>query len=333
MTNSKTNESLLDGPGSPDDLPRRCTTAIPTARTGDPCVPCRTVRLRFVAKNAGHLPANTAPVWRSVFGMLLRQEVCRTGAPDCGGCPLKQDCLYGYVFETPPASGATRFRNVLKGPSPIAIQAPCNSGRWISTGDPLDVELKLFGRMRDFEAETAELMKLVGATGLGHDGHHQVMFNLEHAIAFDDGPAQTVEQIPPADVLRRLRVRFTSPMCLEENKQALRPSRITFEAFFTRLVRRVSMLMYFHTDRELDVDFAALKHTALQIPPKAHHLYWKSDYRWSARQGRKVPLRGVLGELECDISGAPMLYHYLVAGLYTGVGKDVVMGLGRYVLA
>lgn len=295
-------------------------------RIDHPFIPCRLLRVRCVARSNGLLPVNTAKLWRGTLGKALR-TLCETGASTCDGCLVLPDCPYGYAFETRAPLDSGLLKHGKGAPSPFALHSSHATGGWVLAGDAIDLELTLFGRLREFEPVMFRAIEEAAAAGLGSD---RVTFSLEAITAVDAGPTGP-RHPPPRSVLRDLRIRFNSPVRCTTDGRVLGPSELKFGDIFSRLLRRIQLLMALHCDLALDVDYRALNEAATHVsrPPQ---LRWADDWRWSASQQREVPLGGVLGEFHCDLRGAPQLHEYLVAGTLVGVGKDTVMGLGRYVL-
>ncbi len=58
--------------------------------------------LRLRALDDLHLPAYKGSTLRGGFGAALKHVACALKRQDCGGCLLRDRCVYLYLFETPP---------------------------------------------------------------------------------------------------------------------------------------------------------------------------------------------------------------------------------------
>src|SRR6185312_11710515 len=76
-------------------------TAAMSECLGQPELAIVRLRMRFEPVSPGRLEGYTGSAWRGGLGHELRRAVCRTGAPDCGGCPHLAECDYPLAFETP----------------------------------------------------------------------------------------------------------------------------------------------------------------------------------------------------------------------------------------
>lgn len=110
----------------------------------------------------------------------------------------------------------------------------------------------------------------------------------------------------------------------------LTPDNFTFAALFGNLLRRISMLTYFHTDTPLDVDFAGLMQKARAVPVSTRDLHWYDWKRYSSRQKTEMHMGGLLGAMQLDLREMDDFWPYLWLGQWTHAGKATSMGLGAY---
>jgi hypothetical protein len=136
--------------------------------------------------------------------------------------------------------------------------------------------------------------------------------------------------IPPAPAAVRLR--FTTPLRLQGDDHLVTLSSFRFSHLFGALLRRISMLSYFHTDVPLDIDFAGLMESARHHDAAAVNLSWKEWARYSSRQHKRIQMGGLVGEVVLDLEQSPEFWPYLWLGQWVHAGKGTSMGLGRYTL-
>ena len=84
--------------------------------------PVARYRLELCAVTPVVLPHYPGSAWRGVFGRALRKTVCITGLPTCPDCRIYHQCLYPYIFETPPPPQTPRMRNYPVVPQPYVIE-------------------------------------------------------------------------------------------------------------------------------------------------------------------------------------------------------------------
>jgi hypothetical protein len=96
------------------------------------------------------------------------------------------------------------------------------------------------------------------------------------------------------------------------------------------LLRRISLITYFHTDTPLETDFAALTKQARLHNFSAQQLKWYDWTRYSSRQQTEMNMGGLIGSLQLDMQGLEPFWPYLWLGQWTHLGKGTSMGMGAY---
>jgi hypothetical protein len=137
------------------------------------------------------------------------------------------------------------------------------------------------------------------------------------------------ELLPVMAMPQRVILRFITPY-----KQSGKTSNegLAIPAFLMAIVRRVSLLQYFYTDKQLDADFKHLKTLAHGLKVANNQLIGQPQSRYSAKHRTMLDASGVLGSLELDLQGMEALWPYLYLGQWLNVGKNASMGFGRYAL-
>jgi hypothetical protein len=95
------------------------------------------------------------------------------------------------------------------------------------------------------------------------------------------------------------------------------------------VIRRISLLSYFHCGCELPRDVASFLETARAVTTRDARLRWQAWERASTRQRRRVPMGGFLGQVTYHGDLAPF-WPWLVLGELVHVGKGATFGLGQY---
>jgi hypothetical protein len=322
-------------------------------------LPVGRYRLELVAEEPLRLPGYPGSAWRGALGHALRRTVCVTREPACTGCLLYRSCVYPYVFETPPPLGAAKMRRYPAAPHPFVLQVegdPAAEGgpgvasaldaslapRDVRAGEPVTLGLGLFGRANRELPYFVHALGQAAAGGIGGGRgrlalqavSQQVRVQGPWAVVYEAGgalAAQPVSAPGPAPVAAgRARMVLATPLRLRRDDRYLGPEDLRFADLFSSLLRRVSMLTYFHTDTPLETDFAGLSAEARKVALLDPRLTWLDWTRYSSRQDTTLQMGGMVGEVTVDLSEHPRLWPYLWLGQWTHAGKGTSMGLGRY---
>jgi CRISPR/Cas system endoribonuclease Cas6 (RAMP superfamily) len=106
-------------------------------------------------------------------------------------------------------------------------------------------------------------------------------------------------------------------------------SDLKFHILFRNLLRRISLLSYFHCGEEIKVDFRSLIKESEAIQTQKSNLRWYDWERYSGRQDTRMKLGGFIGRV--TFSGAlDYFWPYLSLGEFIHVGKGSSFGLGKY---
>jgi len=127
-----------------------------------------------------------------------------------------------------------------------------------------------------------------------------------------------------------VRVVLITPLRLRIQEAYVGADQFRFVHLFSNLLRRFSLLAYFHCDDPFETDFAALIRQAERVPLARADLRWHDLTRYSSRQKERLQIGGLLGVFELDAAALGSLWPYLWLGQFTHAGKGATMGLGRY---
>jgi hypothetical protein len=257
---------------------------------------------------------------RSAFGKHLREAACITRAPQCTNCPVRAACAYSIVFEPPQPISTGRIGHAANNNTPpgYVIEAPSltSNKQFIFTIVLIDKALTYLNLI---ESVVRKMLLNIGRSGSGCvevsrfielDRPSELSFNSTSQIA----------------------LRFDSPLRLQKNGIPLRTAQaLTASDVLMSAIRRVESIAQLRMGLETnELDFKQLASMAKDISI-ATEMRWTDDARYSARQGRSIPLGGLVGtvlltgELE---PFAPMLY----AGHWLHIGKETSCGLGQYTI-
>jgi hypothetical protein len=316
-------------------------------RLAIPCLPMARHRLHLRAETPVRLPAYAGSAWRGVLGHALKRTVCVTREPTCPGCLLYRSCVYPYVFETPPPVDAAKLRKYPAAPHPFVVE-PWPDCRDVAPDEAFGVDLVLLGRGRAQLPYFIEALRRAGETGIGAGAAtgtgHYVLEAVAQQSAGDwveiyrpgaglEAMHEPTAAAPPVPTGGTLQIVLLTPLRLKVANDLVTTDRLRFRDFFSHLLRRASLLSYFHTDTPLETDFRGLVQAAQAIDWQAAELRWQDWTRYSSRQDALLQMGGLVGTLTLPTAGLEAFWPYLWLGQWTHVGKAAVMGLGRYRLS
>jgi hypothetical protein len=300
-------------------------------------------RLVLEAKDPLRLPDYPGSAWRGVFGNGLRRTVCATGAPGCGGCLLLDHCVYAYVFETPPPPGTGKLRLYTAAPHPFVLEPPADGPVALDAGTRYALGLTLVGRANQHLPFIVHAFRVAGQRGIGKGNgrfalpevaQEQVPGNGDWVAIFSGGDERLAPSPPSRAVIpacpTAVGIELLTPLRLRRGESLVGPGDFRFRDLFGSLLRRLSLLSYFHTDEPLELDFSALVHAADDVPVRQARLGWREWTRYSSRQGGTMQMGGIVGKFRLQGEGLEPFWPFLWAGQWVHAGKAATMGLGRY---
>lgn len=296
-------------------------------------------RLHFAPASAVPFERWTGSAWRGVFGWALRRLACTARDVECPACLLYHTCIYSYLFETPPPPGAEKMRKYTAAPHPFVL-APSASPE----GNDYVLNVSLFGRANQMLAYVVQAFARGARYGIHPLRRPLELTGVEQQVVPGRGPWRSIMdstgklQPEPAhvpgcpDPPHRVRAVLITPLRLRVQESYVRPGEFRFADLFSNLLRRCSLLMYFHGSRPLETDFAGLVEQSRRVTVERADLRWEEWARYSSRQKQKMLMGGLLGSFEVDAAALGPLWPYLWLGQFIHAGKGATMGLGRYAL-
>lgn len=308
----------------------------------------RCVRLRWEirAKKAIDLPSYKGSTLRGALGMALKHSCCAARQRLCHDCLLRFSCLYVYLFETT-LLGQTpqdlRYRNA---PHPFVLQIGMDGPVRLEPGALWSFDMTIIGRAIQWTPYLVMAAHRMGEIGLGKG---RGTFHLERVVSLDaqgkaweeiytDGILRLPEKALPLTNgtkpeartgSRTFALRFLTPVRLVIQGEPVRVPE--FSVLLATLLRRLENLQRFHgeDDGAFSVPFAELMEKARAVAIVENRTRWFDWERYSHRQGRKMRLGGLVGEV---VYGGDVRHFepYLSAGRWVNVGKGTSFGLGRY---
>jgi len=301
-------------------------------------IPLVRLRIRLTARDPLRLSPYKGSALRGGFGVAFRRAVCVLQRAGCEGCPLRHRCVYSYVFETPPPPSSRLMRKYPHAPHPFVIEPPLEGRTEYAPGEPLEFGLVLIGRAIDYLPHFLCAFQELGQLGLGrgrgrfelsgawaHDGRGE-------ALVFDGRKIATpVPRLPsprrPPDGPQEVTLRLLTP--LRVRYQAHLADELPFHVLVRALLRRISLVSYFHCGRELRCDFRGLIERAQAVRAVRSELRWRDWERYSSRQRSRMRMGGLVGRVAFRGELAPF-WELLALGQELHVGKGTTFGLGWY---
>ncbi len=291
------------------------------------------------------LPPLSGALWRGVFGNALRRMADGRDPLPRGTDAEAARGLYRAFFETPPPTGASKMRLYKAAPHPYVIAAAVTAEpACLRAGEDARLMLTLIGRANDHLPAVITAFRRAAEAGIGKSRGRMTLDAVD-AIWGSEAPAersiyrpgQGVAQVPAVSprvpaAPRFIEVTLVSPMRLVRDNRPVRADTFTAADLFSALVRRVSMLSYFHADQTHETDFRALKAMAQSARVVERDLGWQDQIRWSAAHRAEIDMGGLVGWFVLDMTRLAQLWPYLWLAQWTHVGKGTTSGLGAVAL-
>jgi hypothetical protein len=300
-----------------------------------PGLPIARYSFEFSAELPIRLPDYPGSAWRGALGHALKRAVCVVRGTPCPECLLYRACVYSYVFETPPPAAALKMRKYNAAPHPFVLDAQPNP-----EPQTFRLGLTLIGQAERQLPYLVHALRQAGRQGIGkRDNRLELQAIRQTGVDGDSQRIWTAEQpltplpasvpaIPPLP--ERCSIHLETPLRLRREEHQVGPNEFGFTDLFGNLLRRLSMLSYFHTDTPLETDFAGLRREARGIVLEEPKLAWRDWTRYSSRQDTTMQMGGLTGSFVLGGSALAPFWPYLWLGQWTHAGKATSMGLGRY---
>ncbi|MDI6865489.1 CRISPR system precrRNA processing endoribonuclease RAMP protein Cas6 [Thermodesulfovibrio yellowstonii] len=287
-----------------------------------------------------YLPYYKGSTFRGGFGNAFRKVACPLRVINCDKCLLKQKCIYAYVFETPPPEGSTilNMNKYEKIPHPFVIEPPEWRQQYFPEGQTLSFNLILIGSAIDYIPYFIYTFEQLGEIGIGKGRGKYVLseVKIDGITVYKKGilkkSISKIMEIPSkfenTDSVENLTLKIITPLRIRYQRKFV--TELDFHILVRNLIRRISLLGYFHCGEQLP-DFTVqevIRH-AETINTVNSNLRWHDWERYSSRQETKMKLGGVIGEIVYRGNIAPFI-PYLKAGEILHVGKNTSFGLGKY---
>jgi hypothetical protein len=298
------------------------------------------------------LPRFKGSALRGGFGQTFKDVTC-TWPTGCAGqrtCRMKNDCPYGYIFETSPPDDSPVLKKLSDIPRPFIIRAPSDTRTMIPAGDRLSFGVTLVGEALKYLPHFVLTFNELGQhVGLGatraqyrllsvdwvqpFTGEMDVVFRAGDELLRAPEARLTAAHLNEAAALlpnRQITLEFVTPARLISQKKPVRDAP-PFDVLIRTLLSRVSALSLFHCGQALELDFRAVLDEAARVKVDRADVRWVDKERFSNRQRRKIHAGGLMGRVTYRGDLVPFL-PLLVLGELVHLGKGAVFGNGQYLI-
>ena len=267
-------------------------------------------------------------VIRGAFGRSFRAVAC---SPECGDSKqCDRPCAYRTIFE-PHADEGTVPSGLQDPPRPFVIRAWEFDGRRIEAGRTFWFDLHLFDIRNPAIDEYKRAFARFAEDGVGPNQAKARLTRVEvldlagHAISGQQALSIDLGAVP-ATPIARLRVTFETPTELKADGQPVDVPE--FNILMARLRDRLSTLRTMYGSGPLSIDFRGLAERARQVRIVTGDIHNREITRKSARTGQQHSIGGFEGTVIYE-GELREFVPYLIAGRWTGVGRQTTWGKGE----
>ena len=272
---------------------------------------------------------------RGAFGRALRRAACITGQEKCTGCPLRNSCAYGVVFD--PAAPAQPLHPSFRDGLPrYLVQPPPLGACQLAIGQTQSFDLLLLPGTQAHHGLIEHTLRSAVEKELFAPG----LFKLSDTQTSQTDVLSAATETPaqPNQANTHITLRWLTPLRLQhQGKPVFKPQQLDASGLVRALLRR-QMQWQQITDQKRDAATSSqpdLMDQAQACTLGTRNLQWHDIQRHSGTQNQKLPLGGLIGS--ATLSGPSVALHRMLPLLQMGeqlqIGKETVMGLGRYRLS
>lgn len=298
-------------------------------------------KMKLMSLKEGILPSFLGQTIRGGFGVMFKKVTCLSSTGCREACAYPETCIYSYVFNTPPPKTTEMMRKYQAAPHPFVLEPPW--GKLIlKEGDTFTFGLVLVGKAMIYFPYFLLAFQKLGQAGLGKQN---MSFGIVEATIRDgkgdevnvyDGSTGTLQTANIPDVslhdgfteknVSRITLHFQTPTRLKFNEKLVTVPH--FHVLLRNLLRRLSLLSYFHCGEEPDIDFRGLIEKAQKVALVRKNTRWVDLERYSTRQKTSMKLGGFVGEASYEGNLSEFM-PYLRLGELVHIGKATSFGLGK----
>jgi hypothetical protein len=272
---------------------------------------------------------------RGAFGRALRKAACIAGQALCTGCPLRQSCAYGVVFD--PAAPAQPIHPSFRDGLPLyLVQPPALGACQLAEGQTQSFDLLLLPGTQAHHGLIEHTLRSAVEKELFAPGLFKLLDAQRSQIDVLSAAPETPAQ--PNQANAHITLRWLTPFRLQQHgKPVFKPQELDAPGLVRALLRRQMQWQQVIGQRCAATTSSQpdLMAQAQACTLGTRNMQWHDIQRHSATQNQKLPLGGLIGS--ATLSGPSTALQTLLPLLQLGeqlhIGKETVMGLGRYRLS
>lgn len=310
-------------------------------------------QLKFIIKAIDdiNIPPYKGSALRGGFGNVLRNTVCITkdnSENACHECNFRNQCAYTHIFSNVIKEEAIFTSKYGNAPSPFVIQPPIEKETHYSSGDDIEFSINLFGEGIEYTSYFIYAFDRLGDVGLGKGrGKYKLLkvlsfekeiFSSEHEdkdfmlenITKRDLYDLYISQIFGQDYnnVKNVTIEFLTPARLKVDSGIL--NRFELEKFIKILLRRITIMLYYHCGEVFDYDNAVENLGPITVESELtnENLKLEKLNRYSSRTNSRMSIWGTIGSVSLKNVDS-RLVKLLQLGEIVHVGKAVSFGFGQ----
>ena len=308
--------------------------------------------MHSITRIAVTFQANQMVVWphfagstlRGAFGRALRRAACITGQSTCADCPLRNSCAYGVIFD--PAAPAQPLHPSFRDGLPCyLVQPPTLGACTLPAGQTQSFSLLLFPGTQAHHGLVEHILRTAVEKELLQPGLFKLLntkvSHIPVAPLLCGSDLSVPSSAPPArlgSAPAQLTMRWHTPLRLQhQGKPVFKPTQLDATMLVRALLRRQMQWQQFTQQAPAELATAGQDRLAIAASCRldTRNLQWHDIERRSGTQDQKLPLGGLIGSATLYGPSAHLqaLLPLLQMGEQLHIGKETVMGLGRYQLS
>ena len=312
-------------------------------------LPIAEYEFTYQAVDSVFFPDFSGSLWHSVLGKALRELSCLTLANDCENCLYASRCDYSGLFHSvnlPQGHSQSQVINTGNNiPSPHIIHISRVQRHIVKAGQNFAVKIFLAGNASQYLETLVRAMYIAGKSGFGENRSKAALIRVteikeaagakaDKKVIFDqhtpliissETGKQALKTIPASP--DQITLKLYTPY--KPTGKSARQANFEADRFIMSIIRRISLMQYFSTGKQLKADYQKLKQLTQTVPVQSNLQWQKNSHHSRNKYNFK---HGWTGELNIKLQQHEPLWQFLYLGQWLHAGKNASMGFGQYQL-